>query len=319
MELSRWTRRDLLRTVSGAVAGGVLASYTRAEAQQVKYSTGTEAPKLKAPANATDCHHHIYDARYPPDPTATLRPPDALVEDYRALQRRIGTTRHVLVQPSTYGVDNRCHLDALAAFGPTARMVAVVNDTVSNEELKRLHALGVRGIRFNLAQAGATTPEMLEPLSKRVNDLGWHIQINASAAKIMEIMPILEERVPAAIVFDHLAHIPQPDGVNHPLFAKVRALLEKGRAWVKLSGAYADSKVGPPTYADSSAVARAYAKAAPERCVWGSDWPHPTEQQKQLPDDALLFDLLTDWVPDERVRHRVLVENPEKLYGFGRS
>ena len=222
------------------------------------------------------------------------------------------------MQPSTYGTDNRCHLDALAAFGPSARMVAVVNDGVSTEELKRMHALGVRGIRFNLAQAGATTPEMMEPLSKRINDLGWHIQINAAAAKIMEVMPILE-RVPSPIVFDHLAHIPQPDGVNHPLFAKVRRLMDKGRTWVKLSGAYADTKVGAPTYADSSAVARAYAKAMPERCVWGSDWPHPTEQQKQLPDDAVLFDLLTDWVPDEKTRHRILVENPATLYDFPKS
>ena len=107
-----------------------------------------------------------------------------------------------------------------------------------------------------------------------------------------------------------------PDGVNHPLFAKVRALIDKGRTWVKLSGAYADTKIGPPSYSDSSAVARAYAKAAPERCVWGSDWPHPGEQSKQLPDDALLFDLLTDWVPDERVRHRILVDNPASLYDF---
>jgi len=197
-------------------------------------------------------------------------------------------------------------------------MVAVVDDSVSTEELKRLHALGVRGIRFNLAQAGATTPEMIEPLSTRVNDLGWHIQINATAVKIMEIMPILE-RVPSPVVFDHLAHIPQPEGVNHPLYAKVRALMDKGRGWVKLSGAYADTKVGPPTYADSSAVARAYAKAAPERCVWGSDWPHPSEQSKELPDDAILFDLLIDWVPDEKVRHRVLVENPAILYDFPKT
>jgi len=145
--------------------------------------------------------------------------------------------------------------------------------------------------------------------------MGWHIQINAPAAKIMEIMPILE-RVPSQIVFDHLAHIPQPDGVSHPLYAKVRALMDKGRTWVKLSGAYADTKVGPPTYADSSAVARAYAKAMPERCVWGSDWPHPSEQSKHLPDDAALFDLLADWVPDEKVRHRVLVENAATLYDF---
>jgi len=319
MEVTRWTRRHVLRAASGALAATGFAFSTRAEAQEVKYSTGTEPPKLKAPPNATDCHHHIYDARYPVDPSATLRPGDALVEDYRALQKRIGTTRNVLVQPSTYGIDNRCHLDALATFESSARMVAVVNDKVSNEELMRMHALGVRGIRFNLAQAGATTPEMLEPLSKRINELGWHIQINAPAARILEIMPILEERVPSPIVFDHLAHIPQPDGVNHPLFGKVRALIDKGRTWVKLSGAYADTKVGPPSYADASGVARAYVKAAPERCVWGSDWPHPTEQSKQLPNDALLFDLLTDWVPDEQVRHRILVENPASLYDFPKS
>src|SRR5262245_26729930 len=312
-----WTRREVLTTLSMTAAAGVVISHTRpAAAQAVKWSAGTDAPKLKAPAQATDCHHHIYDAKYPVDPKATLRPADATVDDYRALQKRIGTTRNVLVQPSTYGTDNRCHLDALAAFGPTARMVAVVNDSVSTEELKRMHALGVRGIRFNLAQAGATTPEMMEPLSRRINDLGWHIQINAPATKIIEIMPILE-RVPSPIVFDHLAHIPQPEGVNHSLYAKVRALMDRGRTWVKLSGAYADTKVGPPTYADSSAVARAYAKAAPERCVWGSDWPHPSEQAKQqVPDDALLFDVLSDWVPDEKVRHRILVENPVTLYDF---
>jgi D-galactarolactone isomerase len=313
MSSQSWNRREVLKVVSTAV---LVAAHARpAAAQAVKWSAGTEAPKLKAPANATDCHHHVYNAKYPVDPTATLRPADALVEDYRALQKRIGTTRNVLVQPSTYGTDNRAHLEALAAFGPTARMVAVVNDKVSADELKQMHALGVRGIRFNLAQAGATTPEMMEPLAKRINDLGWHIQINAPAAKIMEVMPILE-RVASPIVFDHLAHIPQPEGVNHPLYGKVRALMDKGRTWVKLSGAYADTKVGPPTYADSSAVARAYAKAAPERCVWGSDWPHPTEQSKQLPDDAILFDLLTDWVPDEKARHRILVENPATLYDF---
>src|SRR5207244_12834533 len=146
---------------------------------------------------------HVHHANYPADPKAPWRPGAALVEDDRALQKRIGTPRNVLVQPSTYGTDNRCHLEALAAFGPSARMVAVVDDSVSTEELKRMHALGVRGIRFNLAQAGATTPEMMEPLSKRINDLGWHIQINAPATKLLEIMPILE-RVPSPIVFDHL-------------------------------------------------------------------------------------------------------------------
>ena len=309
-------RRAVLRSMSAAAAAlGVCPR--PAAAGQVKWSAGSEPPKLQAPALAADCHHHIYSSRYPVDPRATLRPDDATVEDYRALQRRLGMTRHVIVQPSTYGTDNSCTLDALAAFGPQARGVAVVDTTVSDAELQRMDGLGVRGIRFNLAQAGATTPEMIEPLSLRVNDLGWHIQVNAPAAKIMEIKDVFG-RVPTPIVFDHLAHIPEPDGVNHPLFDRVRALIDKGKTWVKLSGAYADTKVGPPTYADSTAVAQAYAKAAPERCVWGSDWPHPSEREKK-PDDAVLFDLLLVWAPDEKVRHRILVENPEVLYDYPKN
>jgi len=281
----------------------------------VKWSSGTAAPTLKAPPNATDCHHHIYDGRYPAAPNAVLHPPDAFVSDYQALQQRIGTSRSVLIQPSTYGTDNRCGLDALKALGPQARMVAVVDTTVSDDELKRLDLAGVRGIRFNLAQAGATTPEMIAPLADRVAPMGWHLQINAPAARILEIMPILEN-VPAQVVFDHLAHIPEPDGTSHPLYARVRKMLEAGRAWVKLSGAYLDTKVGPPTYADSTALAQAFILSAPDRLVWGSDWPHPTEAADKKPDDARLFDLLAEWATHESTRQRILVDNPAILYGF---
>jgi D-galactarolactone isomerase len=313
-----WDRREVLKMSAGAAAVGILASGS-AMAQQVKWSEGTEPPKLKAPANACDCHHHIYGSQYKVDPRSTLRPGDATVEDYRAFQKRIGTTRNVIVQPSTYGTENAPTLEAAVAFGPTARAVVVVDTSVTDAELKRMHEQGARGIRFNLASSSVTTPEMIEPLSKRVNELGWHIQINASAEKIQEIMPILQ-KVTSPIVFDHLAHIPQPDGVNHPLFSQVRALIDKGKTWVKLSGAYADTKVGPPTYADTTLVAQAYAKAAPERCVWGSDWPHPGVRDPQpKPDDAILFDLLLVWAPDEKVQHRILIENPAVLYDFPKS
>jgi predicted TIM-barrel fold metal-dependent hydrolase len=313
-----WNRRDVLQGLSAIAGAGLLGTASSpAAAQEVKWSSGTEKPKLQAPPDACDCHHHIYGAQYKVDPKATLRPGDATVDDYRALQRRIGTTRNVIVQPSTYGTMNEPTLDALVAFGPTARAVVVVDTTVTDAELKRMHGLGARGIRFNLAQAGATTPEMLDPLAKRINELGWHIQINATAAKIMEIMPILES-LPCPIVFDHLAHIPEPDGIKHPLFGKVLALIDKGKTWVKLSGAYADTKVGPPTYADSTAVAQAYVKAAPERLVWGSDWPHPSERETK-PDDAVLFDLLLVWAPDEAVRNRILVQNAATLYDFPKA
>ncbi|HEV2546346.1 MAG TPA: amidohydrolase family protein [Stellaceae bacterium] len=307
--------RRLVLQGAGCAALAAAGFTTRdARAQQaVPYSAGTEAPKLKAPAGATDCHMHIYDSRFPVAPTATLRPPDAHVDDYRLLQQRIGTERNVIVTPSTYGTDNRCTLDAMRSIGSSARGVAVVDTSVTDAALKEMAAAGVRGIRFNLVQAGATTVEMLEPLSKRVHELGWHIQIHMLGDKIVEIADVLQ-RLPSPIVFDHLGRIPQPQGVDHPAFRVVADLVDKGRAWVKLSGAYIDSKSGPPAYSDTTKVAQAYVKRAPERLVWGSDWPHPTEKTK--PDDAVLFDLLAEWVPSEAARQRILRDNPAQLYDF---
>ena len=311
-------RRRLMKT-AGAMALAAAAGAVRSDqafAQQVPWSSGTESPKLKAPAKACDCHMHIYDAKYPADPKATLKPADALVADYKLLQKRIGTSRNVVVTPSTYGTDNRVTLDAIAQIGPTARGVAVVDATVTDAELKRLNGLGVRGIRFNLVQAGATTAEMIEPLSRRVNDLGWHIQIHMKGEQIAGIEDLLL-RVPSPIVFDHLGRLAQPNALDNPGFKTISKLIDKGRTWVKLTGAYQDTKVGPPTYSDTVAVARAYIKAAPERMVWASDWPHPTEKDK--PDDAVLFDLLAKWEPDEAMRTRILVQNPATLYGFPAS
>jgi D-galactarolactone isomerase len=308
-------RRRTLLQGAGALALAAtsgLSSGSRAQ-QAVPYSSGTEPAKLKAPANACDCHMHIYDARFPIAPSATLKPADAVVDDYRLLQRRIGTTRNVVVQPSTYGTDNRCTLDAIAKIGPTSRAVAVVDTSVTDDELKRLNGLGVRGIRFNLVQAGATTVDMLEPLSKRVNELGWHVQIHMLGNQIVEIESLLQ-RLPSPIVFDHLGRLPQPAGIDHPAFPVIRRLVDKGRTWVKLSGAYQETKIGPPSYADATKVAQAYVKAAPERMVWASDWPHPTEKEK--PNDAVLFDLLAEWAPDEATRSRILVDNPATLYDF---
>jgi predicted TIM-barrel fold metal-dependent hydrolase len=161
-----------------------------------------------------------------------------------------------------------------------------------------------------------TTLNMIEPLSRRVADLGWHVQIHMRADQIAAAAD-LWERLPSTIVFDHMGRLPQPVGLAHPAFAIIRRLIDDGRTWVKLSGAYLDTKIGSPTYADATAVARAFAAAAPERMVWGSDWPHPTEKDK--PDDAVLLDLLADWVPDAATRHRVLVTNPQTLYDFAPS
>jgi D-galactarolactone isomerase len=286
---------------------------------EVPNSSGTELPKLKAPALACDCHHHIYDtARFP----AIQRPePNARVAEYRLLQKRIGTTRDVVVTPSAYGTDNRVTLDAISQLGANARGVAVIHPTITDAELKTLDRGGIRGIRFALSTTpngnqAVTSLDMIEPLAKRVNELGWHIQINASGEQILAAAD-LWNRVPCKMVFDHMGHIPQPAGTSHPTFALVSKLVGKGRTWVKLSVTYNNTKDGPPGYADLTRVAQAYVKAAPERMVWGSNWPHPNETNK--PDDAVLFDLLAQWAPDQATRHRILVENPAELYGFSKG
>jgi predicted TIM-barrel fold metal-dependent hydrolase len=144
--------------------------------------------------------------------------------------------------------------------------------------------------------------------------MGWHVQVNIKGAELRETKATWSD-LPCPVVFDHLAHVPEPNAIEHPAFAFVRELMQRNKAWVKLSGFYNDTKVGPPTYADSVAVARAFAKEAPERVVWGSDWPHPTEKENK-PDDAILLDCFAEAVPDEAARHRILVDNPTKLYQF---
>jgi predicted TIM-barrel fold metal-dependent hydrolase len=280
------------------------------------HSAGTAGPALAAPANACDCHMHIYDERFPPvRPTGSRHQTGARVSEYRRIQTRLGTTRNVVVTPASAVTDNGVTLDAIEQLGPTARGVAVVHPDVTDAELKTLAAGGIRGIRFSVfdPRSAATRVDMVEPLAGRVADLGWHVQLHMRADQIAENAALCE-RLPCALVFDHMGRLPQPMGAAHPAFAVIARLMERGRAWVKLSGAYMDTQIGPPTYADAAAVARAFVAANADRVVWGSDWPHPTESDK--PDDAVLFDLLADWAPDEAVRRRILVHNPARLYGF---
>jgi predicted TIM-barrel fold metal-dependent hydrolase len=307
-------RRIFLKSASAAAISGRLS-----EAQQVPNSSGKEGAKLKAPAGACDCHHHIYDAaRFPPVQRGGEIVPNARVEEFRRLQKRIGTTRNVVVTPRAYVTDNRVTLDAIARLGANARGVAVIHPTVTDADLKMLTDGGIRGIRFSISDPrnASTSVEMIEPLSKRVNALGWHVQINMTADQIVAAED-LWNRLPSAIVYDHMGHVPQPAGPSHPVFNVIRRLVDKGRTWVKLSVTYDNTKDGPPGYADVTRVAQAYVKAAPERMVWGSNWPHPNETNK--PDDAALFDLLAKWAPDEAARKRILVDNPAVLYGFPKA
>jgi predicted TIM-barrel fold metal-dependent hydrolase len=312
-------RRTFL-AAAAAAASGALDVTTSLAQQVVPNTTGTDPAKVKAPLNATDCHMHIYDPRFPEsNPRPGQNPKNATVSDYRLLQKRTGTTRVVVVQPRNYATDNRVTVDALKQLGASARGIAVVHPTITDAELKGLADAGIRGIRFSLGGANAvTTWDMVEPLSKRVNELGWHVQFNVEGDDIVKHADVLQ-RLPSQMVFDHLGHPVLPAGTDHPSHAILRGLLDKGRTWIKLSGAYSNSKIGPPDYPEATKVAQAFVKAAPERLVWGSDWPHPSEQNGTLPNDALLFDLLAVWAADEATRKRILVDNPEALYGFAKS
>jgi predicted TIM-barrel fold metal-dependent hydrolase len=311
-------REEVTGTGMRAATGAPSATGSQAQATRpVPNSSGTGAPHLKAPAGACDCHMHVYDVdRFPPARPASRLQANARAADYKLLQRRLGTSRTVVVAPAAYGTDNRVTLDAIAQLGE-ARGVAVVLPEVTDAELNQLAAGGIRGIRFTVFDpaTAVTRIEMIEDLARRVADLGWHVQIHMRGDQIVENADMLA-RLAAPLVIDHIGRIPHPAGLEHPAFGVVRRLLDNGRTWVKLSGAYLDSKIGPPSYADVTKVAQALVKAAPERMVWGSDWPHPTEKEK--PDDAGLFDLLSDWAPDDATRRRILVGNPALLYDFVR-
>jgi predicted TIM-barrel fold metal-dependent hydrolase len=294
-----WHRRGVVGGLSAALAAPAAAA---------------ERVSFKVPDGACDCHHHIYDPRFPYQPDAMLKPPPATVADYRKLQRKLGTSRDVMVQPSTYGTDNRCVLDVLKQLGRDCRAVCVVNSKVSAAELKTLDAARVRGVRVQFGLGNPVGADEIAPLARRIAPLGWHIQFNMPPEQLVHLEPVLLG-LPVPIIIDHLG---RATGTDTPQYKTVRKLLDSGHGWVKVSGAYLYGKSGPPVYADSSAAARGYIAAAPERCVWGSDWPHPdaTSGRVPMPDDVNLLNLLAKWAPDEKLRHRILVENPESFYGF---
>ncbi|MGO4328069.1 amidohydrolase [Cupriavidus sp. 2TAF22] len=267
--------------------------------------------------DACDCHVHFYDGRFPCAPGATLRPADARVADYRAAQRDMGTTRAVVVTPSTYGTDNRATLAALAELGADARGVAVVDTSVTDADLEHLHARGMRGIRFNLTMPGPVDAGMLPALASRIAPLGWHVQLNAPAAWLPEMESMLAA-CPVPVVFDHYGHLPFGDAAFEPAFAVIARLLAEGKGWVKLSGPYIESREGAPRYGDVAALARRYLALAPGQMLWASDWPHPTlrAQDKTRCDDGALHALFRQWCGDDALVRAVLVDNPQRLYGF---
>ncbi len=273
----------------------------------------SDKPRLTAPAGACDCHMHVYDGRYQPAPTSLFPPPDAPVDAYRAVQRQLGLTRAVIVQPNAYAFDNACTAEAVAALGTNARGVATISPDIADAEIERLARAGFRGARCFMLKGGLLSWDDVDAIAARVAPFGWHVQLQLDGRDLPRYAGRIE-RLATEAVIDHNGKFLEPVPPTHPAFRALLALLDGGRCWVKLSAPYETSKSGPPGYEDVSALARALAAAHPGRCVWASNWPHPNTHP--APSNAGMLDLLLDWAPDEATRRRILVDNPARLYGF---
>ena len=277
------------------------------------------APKRTLPAKSCDCHAHICGPadQFAYAATRVYTPPDALLPSYLALLGTLGIARAVLVQPSIYGADNTVLLAALDELGESARGVAVVNHDVGDAELGRLHASGVRGVRLNLVDvknpSGTLPLGEARALATRIRPLGWHMELLIHVDGVPDLDAQLAD-FPVDLVFGHLGYIRPGQSPDNRGFQALLRLMAGGRAWVKLTGPYRISAMGMP-YGDTDPFARALFEAAPERLLWGSDWPH-VMVRGAMPNDGDLCDLLCHWAGDDGMLGQVLVDNPERLYGF---
>ena len=256
---------------------------------------------------------HVYDRRYKPAATSPFPPPDAPLDAYRTVQRQLGLTRAVVVQPNAYAFDNACTEDAIAALGATARGVATIRPDIADAEIERLTRAGFRGARCFMLKGGLLSWDDVDGIAARVAPFGWHLQLQFDG-RDTPLHAARMARLPTEVVIDHNGKFLEPVMPSHPAFRALLTLLDGGRCWVKLSAPYETSRSGPPGYDDVSALARALAAAHPGRCVWATNWPHPNINPP--PSNAAMLDLLLDWVPDEAARRRILVDNPARLYGF---
>jgi D-galactarolactone isomerase len=255
---------------------------------------------------------HIYDSRYPVAATALLRPADATVADYRVVQAALGLRRVVVVQPSTYGLDNTCTLDAVAELGE-ARAIVVVDDTASDQELDRMTRLGARGARFHMLAGGAVPWEIMHAVAERIANFGWHIQLQMNGRDLVDRLDALLA-LPTPLVVDHVGRYMPPVEPDDERFAVLLRLVDTGRCWVKLSAPYESATDATHQYAAVGQLARTLVERAPERMLWATNWPHPG--QSDPPSLADLSRLALEWMPDDETRRRILVDNPAELYQF---
>lgn len=258
---------------------------------------------------------HFYGApdRFPKMPGAVYDTCIATPEDYAAEMRRIGVQKFVAIQSVTYGFDNSCLLRGMAETGSIARGVAVVAPTISDTDLQGLHDKGIRGVRAFMLPGGAYAWEDLPRLAGRIEEMGWHLGVQFNGRELSDRAAFLSG-LAAPVVLDHVGKFMPPVPPNDPALGSLLRLLETGQFWVKISAPYESSETGPPDYSDIRTMARSLVLHAPERLVWGSNWPHTA--QADPPDNAELASMFLKWVTSDADRRAILCDNPVKLYDF---
>jgi predicted TIM-barrel fold metal-dependent hydrolase len=274
-------------------------------------------PKLKLPQNAADCHCHVFGPReqYPWAANRLYTPPPVTLDHYLAMLDTTGFARGVMVQTGLYGTDNRFIVDAIKAHPKRLRAIALIDETFSDRALRDLAEAGVRGFRVNRTAKTGLAFDVARRLAERTRDLGWHVQFLLDIEDHPDIDRLLGD-FPTEVVIDHMGRPDPKKGIGAPGFQALIRLLKSGRGWAKLSAPYRTSRQEPP-YHDITPFAQTLVAAAPDRLVWGSDWPHVL-LETTMPNDGDLVDQIAVWMSDEAGRRRILVDNPERLYGFER-
>lgn len=277
----------------------------------------TRTPVFKMPPNSCDAHCHVFGPgdKFPYAVERSYTPPDAPREKLKELHDKLGVERVVLVQASCHGVDNNAMLDAIANNEENYRGVCMASDSYSNDEFERLHEGGVRGVRFNFVKHLGGTPDIdnMKKVVDRVKPLGWHLVIHVDAGDLIEFENLFTS-IEMPKVIDHMGRVPTAGGIHQQPFQILLNFMEREDFWVKVCGSERISQAGPPFY-DAIPYAQALIQVAPDRILWGTDWPHPNIKE-HMPNDGDLVDLVPLFAMDEALQRKVLVDNPARLYGF---
>lgn len=277
----------------------------------------TRRPEYRAPPGSCDAHCHVFGPAdvFPYASTRKYTPPDAPREKLRQLHDTLGLERAVIVQASCHGTDNSAMLDAIAASDGRYRGVCNADDSFTESQFAELHAGGIRGVRFNFVKhlGGAPDLDKMRAIIEKVRHLPWHVELHFDAKDLLEYESVLDE-IPLPVVIDHMGRAPVVDGVGQAPFQSLLSKLRNSEnLWVKVSGSERLSATGPP-FSDALPFASACIDAAPDRVIWGTDWPHPNV--KVMPNDGDLVDLIPQMAPTIDLQRQLLVDNPARLFGF---